>query len=135
MLAGAAVTAGGNAASAVISHIIIRYLTGTFNPAYKKEDRRRIRYIQKKYALAYQSETASDDPAAIIASAGMKLCVCAVCEAAIHLWYAAVLDPNSKLLTASDGTKPANPFHDEPQFEESLTMNFHPGIGFHTPDH
>lgn len=37
------------------------------------------------------------------------------------------VDPNSKLLMAPDGMKPANPFQDEPQFEESLQMNFHPG--------
>ena len=38
------------------------------------------------------------------------------------------LDPNSRLLMATDGLRPANPFQDEPQFEESLMMNFHPGI-------
>jgi hypothetical protein len=70
MLAGAAVAAGGNAASAVISQIIIRIFTGTFNPAYKKVDKRRMRYIQKKFALAYQSGSSSDDSAAVIASIG-----------------------------------------------------------------
>ena len=36
-------------------------------------------------------------------------------------------DQFSRLCMSTDGTKPANPFSDEPQFEESLQMNFHPG--------
>ena len=70
MLAGAAVAAGGSAMSTVVSQIIIRILSGTFNPSYSKEDRRRMRYIQKKYALAYQSESGGDDSTAVISSIG-----------------------------------------------------------------
>lgn len=75
MLAGAAVAAGGSAVSTVISQVIIRIFTGTFNPAYKKEDRRKMRYIQKKYALAYQSTSGGDDSAAVISSIGQYFCL------------------------------------------------------------
>lgn len=40
------------------------------------------------------------------------------------------LDPNSKLLMNSTGTKPLNPFPDERAYEDSLVMNFHPGTHF-----
>jgi hypothetical protein len=70
MLAGAAVTVGGSAISTVISQVIIRIFNGTYNPAYKKEDRRKMRYIQKKYALAYQTTNGGDDSAAVISTIG-----------------------------------------------------------------
>ena len=79
---------------------------GSFNPNYKKEDRRRMRYIQLKYAQAYcTGETG--DPNTIIND----------------------IDPNSKLKMSVDGFKPANPFPDERGFEESLVVNFHPTSG------
>jgi hypothetical protein len=71
MLAGAAITATGSAASTVVSQVIIRLLTGTFNPNYKKNDRRRMRYIQKKYAAAYRDSTSADDSTAIISAIGI----------------------------------------------------------------
>lgn len=75
MIAGAAAGAGANAASAVISQIIIRIFTGTFNPTYNKENRRRMRYVQKKYALAYQSSSAGGNSATIIEEIGIKYAI------------------------------------------------------------
>ena len=70
MIAGAALSATNSAASAVVSQMVIRWFLGTFNPAYNKMSRRKMRYIQKKYMLAYQTSESGDDPRAIIASIG-----------------------------------------------------------------
>lgn len=70
MLAGAAVAATNSAASAVVSQMVIRLFAGNFNPAYKKVPRRKMRYIQMKYMLAYQSSESGDDPRAIIGGIG-----------------------------------------------------------------
>ncbi|KAJ1399603.1 hypothetical protein B484DRAFT_247398 [Ochromonadaceae sp. CCMP2298] len=107
MLATAAVGATGTALSSVVSHVIIRILNGSFNPNYKNEDRRKMLYIQRKYSQAYQGDGSGEEPAAVIAS----------------------IDPSSRILMTTDRTKPANPFQDEAQFEESMMMNFHPVSG------
>lgn len=70
MIAGAAVAATNSAASAVVSQMVIRLFAGNFNPAYKKVPRRKMRYIQMKYMLAYQSSESGDDPRAIIGGIG-----------------------------------------------------------------
>ena len=74
MLAGAAVSATNSAASAVVSQMVIRLFAGNFNPAYKKVPRRKMRYIQMKYMLAYQSNESGDDPRAIIGGIGKQHC-------------------------------------------------------------
>lgn len=65
-----------------------------------------MRYIQSKYSKAYGTID-TNDPSSIITK----------------------IDPNSKILMAPDGKKPANPFPDERSYEESLIMNFHPISG------
>ena len=37
-------------------------------------------------------------------------------------------DPGNRLLMDLEGRKPANPFPDERSFEDSLQLNFHPGM-------
>eukprot|EP01034_Spumella_vulgaris_P034722 gene34722-42829_t len=80
---------------------------GNFNPDYKKEARKQMRYIQQKYSLAYGGGLSGEDPCAVIQK----------------------IDPNCKLLMTPNGNKPANPFPDERAFEDSLNMNFHPVSG------
>ena len=46
----------------------VHVLFADFNPNYKKEDRKRMRYIQGKYAQAYGDS--SDDPNSVIAAIG-----------------------------------------------------------------
>lgn len=70
MLTGAAVAASSNAVSSLASQVILRILMGSFNPNYKKEDRRKMRYIQRKYSLAYQSGSSGDDPTSVISNIG-----------------------------------------------------------------
>ena len=42
--------------------------------------------------------------------------------------YSCLLDPGNRLLMDLEGRKPANPFPDERSFEDSLQLNFHPGM-------
>ena len=70
MIAAAAVNVGGTVASTLATQIIIRIMNGNFNPNYKKEDRRRMKYIQKKYALSYQSGISGEEADVVIANIG-----------------------------------------------------------------
>lgn len=105
---GATAAVGSLAASAGSSAFskIAGELFGSFNPKYKKLDRKRMRYIQNKYARAYGS-SGEDDPNQVITS----------------------VDNDSKLKMTDDGLKPANPFADERAFDDALTMNFYPVPG------
>ncbi len=89
MLATAAAVSAGSAASSAassaFSHVLISILTGSFNPEYNKENRKRMRYIQQKYSLAYDGGQAGEDPCAIIQKIGKKLsktilCICLISE-------------------------------------------------------
>jgi hypothetical protein len=70
MMAMAAGGAAANGISTIASHVIIRILNGSFNPNYKKEDRRKMLYIQRKYSQAYQGDGSGKEPAAVISSIG-----------------------------------------------------------------
>jgi hypothetical protein len=70
---------------------------GNFNPDYSKENQKRMRYIQQKYAQAY-SDSGGEDPNLVIAEQ----------------------DQASKLKMSADGKRPANPFPDERSFDDSL---------------
>lgn len=100
------VAVGAASAAGVAGTIVADLFFGGFNPNYSKEDRRRMRYIQLKYAQAYcTGETG--EPNTIISD----------------------IDGNSKLKMNLEGFKPANPFPDERAFEESLVVNYHPTSG------
>lgn len=85
--------------STLVSAGIQSFIFGNYNPKYNKKNRKRMRHIQRKYLLAYKSNSFED------------------------------IDPCSRLILTQDGTKPANPFQDETQYEESLLMNFYPVSG------
>ena len=70
MIASGGVSAAGSASSAVASHLISAILTGNFNPEYNKLHRKKMRYIQQKYALAYGGGQGGEDPYAIIQKIG-----------------------------------------------------------------
>ena len=93
----------GDVASSAVSSGIAAFVSGvifgSYNPSYNKEDRRRIRYIQLKYAQAYGGNE-SNEPNAVINT----------------------IDPNSKIKMNGDGVKPANPFPDERAFEEGISV-------------
>lgn len=63
-----AVVNGG--ASAIGYEIVNRLLAGNFNPDFKKEARKQMRYIQQKYSLAYGGGLSGEDPCAIIQKIG-----------------------------------------------------------------
>lgn len=98
--AGGAASGVGRVAGAALSAIVF----GSFNPGYKKENQRRMRYIQSKYAKAYAGG-AVDDYDTIIKR----------------------IDPNSKIRMTDD--RPANPFPNERAFEESLEISYTPISG------
>ena len=103
-----AASAVGSAAASGVGSLVSGILFGGFNPKYKKEHCKKIRYIQQKYAEAYGEGGSGDgDLNSIIHSA----------------------DPNSKLKMTPDGLRPANPFPDERAFDDALMMNFHPSAG------
>lgn len=106
MIAAATTSAASSAASSVFSQVLVSILFGNFNPEYNREARRRMRYIQQKFAMAYSS-SATEDANSVIHS----------------------IDVNSKLLMNPAGTRPANPFPDERAFEDSLMINFYPVPG------
>lgn len=110
MIGASASAAGavGSAAASGVTSLVSGILFGNFNPNYKKEHQRKMRYIQQKYAEAYgESGSGDGDPNTIIHNR----------------------DPNSKLKMAIDGVKPANPFPDERAFEDALSMTFQPTPG------
>lgn len=103
-----AASAVGSAAANGVGSLVSGILFGGFNPKYKKEHCKKMRYIQQKYAAAYTEGGSSEgDPNSVIHKA----------------------DPNSKLKMTPDGQRPANPFPDERAFEDALTMSFHPSPG------
>jgi hypothetical protein len=103
LISGAAKGAGYTIASSAV----LSYLMGTYNPHYKKQDRKRMRYIQRKYAMAYGGGVTGEDAGAIIHQ----------------------IDPSSKLLMTDDGAAPLNPYNDESAFDDALIPNFHPVSG------
>ncbi len=68
--AGAATAVVNGGASAIGAQIITSILNGNFNPDYKKEARKQMRYIQQKYSLAYGGGLSGEDPCAIIQKIG-----------------------------------------------------------------
>ena len=92
---GESVSTGG--AGSMVTKKVLNVVFGNFNPEYSKEDQRRMRYIQSKYAMAY-AESGGDEPNTVITEQ----------------------DPNSKLKLTVNGRKPANPYPDERSFEDSL---------------
>ena len=89
--------AGGDSVGKMVASSIYSSIFGGFNPDYSKDNQKRMRYIQAKYAMAYGA-AGGDDPNAIIAEQ----------------------DQGSKLKMAPDGKRPANPFPDERAFEDTL---------------
>ena len=76
MITGVAATgmvthAASSAAGGLASKMILNYFTG-INPTYNKESRRRMRYIQQKYAYAYGSGVHGEDACSIIQQIGNK---------------------------------------------------------------
>lgn len=86
--AGAVASSAGSAVASAATSVISGVLFGSklitfnsfiltqinvigFNPNYNKEDRRRMRYIQLKYAQAYD-EGASGDPNTVISNIGLQ---------------------------------------------------------------
>ncbi len=65
-----AATAVSSAATTAFSKVLMYILLGSYNPDYNKENRKRMRYIQQKYSLAYDGGQADDDPCAIIKKIG-----------------------------------------------------------------
>lgn len=127
MIASAALSTTSSVASTVFSQVLNSIVAAynNYNPAYNKEARRRMRYIQHKYALAYGETSGDEDPAATIQKIGTNLNFFVVVEI---IDFSLRTDPNSKILMDPSGRKPANPFPDEKAFEDSLVMNFHPGM-------
>ena len=70
MIAAAVAQTASSTASQVFSNVLLSIVLGNFNPNYSKENRRRMRYIQQKYALAYDGGQAGEDQFAIIEKIG-----------------------------------------------------------------
>ena len=68
--AASATSAVSSAASSAFSNVLMSIIMGSFNPDYNKENRKRMRYIQQKYSLAYDGGQAGEDPCAIIQKIG-----------------------------------------------------------------
>lgn len=64
--------AASSAAGGLASKMILSYFTG-INPPYNKESRRRMRYIQQKYAQAYGAGVHGEDACSVIQQIGMLL--------------------------------------------------------------
>lgn len=62
--------AASSAAGGLASKMILNYFTG-INPPYNKESRRRMRYIQQKYAQAYGAGVHGEDACSVIQQIGM----------------------------------------------------------------
>lgn len=73
MLALAATHTMSSAASSAFSIVLTSLLQGTFNPDYNKEARKRMRYIQQKYSIAYEGGKAGEDPSNIIKAIGKSI--------------------------------------------------------------
>lgn len=58
-------------AKTAAAEIVMNAIFGNFNPTYNKESRRRMRYIQQKYALAYGPPGAAADAGTIIKDIGL----------------------------------------------------------------
>lgn len=118
MVEGAAASAVAASASTAMANVVTHYwLGGNFNPSWKKEDQKRMRYLQQKYALAYGD---------LLSGAGNENVSFGSSEPNAMI---SKIDPLSKLKMTTDGSKPANPFPDERSYEEALTMSFHPISG------
>lgn len=72
MIAAAATSTASNVAGAAFSQVLMSIVMGNFNPEYNKEARKRMRYIQQKYSLAYEGGKAGEDPCGIISKIGIK---------------------------------------------------------------
>ncbi len=125
-VASGATSAASSAASSALSQVVMNVVLGSYNPDYNKENRKRMRYIQHKYSLAYDGGQVGEDPCAIIQKIGIYR-TCHIFESLFIMESIFHADPNCKLLMNATGTKPLNPFLDERAFEDSLVMNFHPG--------
>jgi hypothetical protein len=90
-------TLGDASAGRYLANGVYSLVFGNFNPDYSKENQKRMRYIQQKYAQAY-SDSGGDDPNVVITEQ----------------------DQASKLKMGADGKRPANPFPDERSFDDSL---------------
>ena len=119
--ASAAGTVAASAGSAAFSRIAGE-IFGSFNPKYKKLDRKRMRYIQSKYAIAYRGN-GDNDCNEVITSIGWYFHGYGGCLIVLYV------DNDSKLKMTDDGMKPANPFADERAFDDALVMNFYPVPG------
>jgi len=126
MLAHAALSTASSVSSTIFSQVLnsIVQAYNNYNPNYNKEARRRMRYIQHKYALAYAEGSMDEDPSATIQKIG-KVFIPYDCRLFTKLLF--FQEPTSKILMDPNGNRPANPFPDEKAFEDSLVMNFHPG--------
>ena len=60
----------GSAGKAVAMQVAMSFLNRSYNPKYKKSDRKKMRYIQQKYASAYEGGSNGEDPCAIIKAIG-----------------------------------------------------------------
>lgn len=83
----------------------VEIITGSFNPEYKPEDQRRMRYLLSKYAQVYgEPGKQYDNPNACISER----------------------EETSKLRMTDDFVRPFNPFRDLHDFEKSLEFHrFH----------
>jgi hypothetical protein len=73
MIAAAAASSASSLAGSAFSKVLMSILLGNFNPEYNRESRRRMRYIQQKYSLAYEGGKAGEDPCAIIQQIGKNI--------------------------------------------------------------
>jgi hypothetical protein len=82
MLASAALSTTSSVASTVFSQVLNSIVAAynNYNPTYNKEARRRMRYIQHKYALAYGESSGDEDPAATIQKIGKCLNFLLMCK-------------------------------------------------------
>lgn len=74
MIAGTIATAASSTASSLagnaFSQVLLSIVMGNFNPEYNREARKRMRYIQQKYSLAYEGGQNGEDPCSIISKIG-----------------------------------------------------------------
>jgi hypothetical protein len=75
MIAAAATSTVSSMAGSAFSQILLSIVLGNFNPEYNKESRKRMRYIQQKYSIAYEGGQSGEDPCSIIAKIGNGLLV------------------------------------------------------------
>ena len=66
-----AVSGAASSVSRTVVNVASGLIFGSYNPVYKKKDRRRMRYIQQKYAQAY-SAGVLEDPTTIITRIGLR---------------------------------------------------------------